>query len=491
MRLLVIDDSATIRKLAEISFRGSDWTLDFAANGAEGLARAVQGQPQAILLDYVLPDMRAQDVCKRLAADARCAAIPVVLMSAKTELAREDLRRMGHVVGFLPKPFRSEELVGRVNEALESAPPPVTVQRSDSSPAAARGRGGGREAEPASLGSSLRPASRFSFKQKETAAKILYQKLKRHLEALPAWARERGEAPAAPFFARKLFTGEVVEALLEELTPLCQGLPEERPAVPPEVAPASGEPSVLQRDLERLRRPSAWAEADQRVAEPELVYDRVAGFSAKLRQVELSANEQRVLTVVDGRTSLRSIAERTGLALRDVSRIIYRLSEIALVQLRHTFRPSSVVTARVLSILDGDREGVQQPLRALLRRRPEPIEVRDLAVEPDPLAAIKRDRPCLVILNEAGAAGGGPLDIAELARAIRRNEALANTSLAAVLERRSPARIDQLAAAGFDAVWIKPLHFRDVSQLIASSFLAADLVLEAERREPHGKHPHH
>jgi CheY-like chemotaxis protein len=122
-----------------------------------------------------------------------------------------------------------------------------------------------------------------------------------------------------------------------------------------------------------------------------------------------------------------------------------------------------------------------------LRRRPEPIEVRDLGAEPDPVAAIKRDRPCLVILNQ-DAAG---VDIAEIAREIRHSEALANISLAAVLERRSSARIDQLAAAGFDAVWVKPLHFRDVSQLIASSFLAADLVLEAERRETHGNHPHH
>ena len=89
------------------------------------------------------------------------------------------------------------------------------------------------------------------------------------------------------------------------------------------------------------------------------------------------------------------------------------------------------------------------------------------------MAAIQRDRPCLVLLNP----GAPPLDIAELAREIRRSEPLANTSLAAVLERRAPARIDQLAAAGFDAVWVKPLHFRDVSQLIASAFLAASWCL--------------
>jgi DNA-binding response OmpR family regulator len=454
-RLLVVDDSPTIRKLVEITLRGSGWSVDFAGSGTEGLARAVQVVPTLILLDYVLPDMKAVEVCRRLTADERSAQVPVLLMSAKTELGHEDLGRMGRVVGFIAKPFTPQALLARVNEAVAAVPAPA--------PAPAR-------------------ASRLSFKQKEAAAKILYQRLRRHLESLPDWARERGDAPPAPFFARKLFTGDVVEALLEELSPLCQELAQSRP---PE--PGGPEASPLQRELERLRQPSAWADADLRVAEPELIYDRVSGFSGKLRQVELAANEQRVLTVIDGRTSLRTIAERTGLAAREVSRIVYRLGEIDLVQLRHTFRPSSVVTARLLAILDRDREGVQQALQALLRRRPEPIEVRDLGAEPDPVAAIKRDRPCLVILNQ-DAAGA---DIAEIARELRHNEALANISLAAVLERRSSARIDQLAAAGFDAVWVKPLHFRDVSQLIASSFLAADLVLEAERRETHGNHPHH
>jgi DNA-binding response OmpR family regulator len=437
----------------EIAFRGSRWTLDFAATGADGVARAQQG-PQVVLLDYVLPDLKAVDVCRRLAADERSAQVPIILMSAKTELVKEDFRGVGRVVGFLAKPFSGEEVVARVNAALA------------------------RAGEPAAAPAPARPAGRFSFKQKEAAAKILYQKLRRHLEALPEWARERGEAPAAPFFARKLFTADVVEALLDELAPLLQEITAETP-------PA--EPSGAQRELERLRRPSVWTPTETRVLDADQIYDRAASFSGKLRQVELGANEQRVLTVVDGRTPLRSIAERTGLEPREVGRILHRLGQIDLVQPRHTFRPSSVVTSRTLAILDRDREGVQHTLQALLRRRPDPIEVRDLGAEPDPIAAIKRERPCLVILNQEGV----DMDIAQIAREIRHSEPLANTSLAAVLEKRSAARIDQLAAVGFDAVWVKPLHFREVSQLIASSFLAADLVLEAERKENHGNNPHH
>jgi twitching motility two-component system response regulator PilG len=460
MRLLVIDDSQTIRKLVEIAFRGSGFVLDFAATGAEGVSKAEHHPPSAILLDYILPDMRATEVCRRLTALERCAQLPVVLMSAKTELVKEDFRSVGRVVGFLGKPFTAEEVVARINAAVQlpAAPPSVAAQA---------------PARPAR-------SERFTFKQKEAAARVLYHNLRRHLEALPGWAQERGEAAAAPFFARKLFTGEVVEGLLEELLPL---LTELAAPEPPRPAP---DPSALQHDLEKLRRPSVWGAADARLGDGEQIFERAAAFSAKLRQVQLGANEQRVLTVVDGRASLRAIAERTGLELREVGRILFRLGEIDLVQPRHTLHPSSVVTSRTLAILDRDREGVQHPLQALLRRRPEPIEVRDLGSEADPVAMIKRERPCLVILNQEGAT----LDIAEIAREIRHSEPLANISLAAVLERRSAARIDQLAAAGFDAVWVKPLHFREVNQLIASAFLAADLVRD-ERREHHGNNSHH
>ena len=87
-RLLVIDDSSTIRKLVELSFRGAPFTLEFAVTGAEGIAKGLQG-PDVILLDCVLPDMKANDVCQKLVEDPRGRSARVILMSAKD---REALR---------------------------------------------------------------------------------------------------------------------------------------------------------------------------------------------------------------------------------------------------------------------------------------------------------------------------------------------------------------------------------------------------------------
>jgi twitching motility two-component system response regulator PilH len=477
MRLLVADDSATIRKLAEICFRNSSWSLDFAATGAEAVSKAQSG-PDVMLLDYILPDMKAADVCRRLAADPRSANIPVVMVSSRTSGIRDELRGFSQVVGYLAKPFSTDELTAHVNAALKAD----TSPRPERPSAAA--------AAPAPVATlSERRAVEATFKLKEAAAKTIYARLRRHLERLPEWAAERGDQPPAPYFARKLLTGEVVEGLLTDLAPLCR--PATEPNVPEAVGP-SGEATALQRELELLRRPSVWQGGEPPPLEVDLVYDRASGFSGKLRQLQLSASEQRVLTVVDGRLPLRVVAERTGIAPREVSRILARLAKIELVRSRHTLRVSTATTVRTLAVLDPDRQGVHEALQTLLRRRRDLLEVRDLGAEPDQLAAIVRDRPCLVLLNSEGT----DLDIAEMARQIRRTEALANTSLAAVLERHIPARVDQLAAAGFDAVWVKPLHFRDVSQLIASSFLAAELVSGGSRlanndKESHVHHSHH
>ena len=62
-RILVVDDSLTIRRALELILKPLGYELDFAADGAQALERATAFTPNLILLDYVLPDMRAPDVC--------------------------------------------------------------------------------------------------------------------------------------------------------------------------------------------------------------------------------------------------------------------------------------------------------------------------------------------------------------------------------------------------------------------------------------------
>src|SRR5688572_29285824 len=129
--LLVVDDSPTVRKLVELTFRSTNWTITFAGSGAEAISRAAATSPSVILLDVVLPDMPALDVCHRLSVDPRTEHIPVVLMSAKDETVWRQFSRYGSVVDFIQKPFTPTDLSVRLRAAIkkgeEARSPETTV----------------------------------------------------------------------------------------------------------------------------------------------------------------------------------------------------------------------------------------------------------------------------------------------------------------------------------------------------------------------------
>jgi CheY-like chemotaxis protein len=553
-RILVIDDSLTVRKMVELSFRGGGWTVELASSGADGVARALAAPPDVVLLDFVLPDMKATDVCERLGKDPRGRALKVILLSAKMERVRELFAPHPMVVDFMAKPFAPADLVARVAHAagapaVAEAPPALAPPPAPPPPTA--------------------PSSRL-----QTAANLLYQRMRRELAAIPEWAAGLGKNPPAMYFAKKLLTPEVVGGVLEALAPLCrETAPPGGPALgdflrllassdrtgelrvtlgaravivywqcgeivgvaeseePPgdaalleetgrrllaELQAAKGarytwqerDPlpgwvqahgrhlaldgerdvasGLAQQTLERLRRPSSWREAQLHLPGPDAVYTRATGFSAHLGRLAISASEQRVLTLVDGRHSLTAIAERSGIAPAEVARILHRLAVVDLVvapaprvSSRHTGASN-----RPVMILEPDRDGFHAPLRAMLARRPDPLDLLDLAEEPDLLGAIQRERPALVILNESSG------DVGDVARAVRATPHLANVSLAAVLEAQVKNKMDDLAAAGFDAVLVKPVLYSDLSKLIASSILAATSATVPRVTENHGQDPH-
>ncbi|HYU14441.1 MAG TPA: hypothetical protein VEL05_00150, partial [Candidatus Acidoferrum sp.] len=240
--------------------------------------------------------------------------------------------------------------------------------------------------------------------------------------------------------------------------------------------------TLAQLTLERLRRPSSWREIQLHLPGPDAVYARATGFSTRLSQLSISASEQRVLTLVDGRNSVTAIAERSGIVPVEVARILYRLASIDLVSaLARSSSRQNGASARPVMILEPDRAGFHAPLRAMLACRTQPLDLIDLAGEADLLGAIERECPALVILN------GSESEIGDVARAIRATPHLANVSLAAVLESQVKVKMDDLAAAGFDAVLVKPVLYSDLSKLIASSFLASNSVSRGPAMENHGE----
>lgn len=152
-RILVVDDSLTIRRALELILKPLGFELDFAADGAQALERATAFNPDLILLDYVLPDMRAPDVCAALAATPTTAFTPIILVSAKGASIRQAYQDAQNVVSYITKPFKPQVVASVVQNAL-ARPRPGTTSSDAARPALARSaplltRGDAAEPRPA------------------------------------------------------------------------------------------------------------------------------------------------------------------------------------------------------------------------------------------------------------------------------------------------------------------------------------------------------
>ena len=118
-RILLVDDEDHIREVAQVSLEmTAGWEVLTAGSGTEGLATAVAEQPDAILLDMMMPDMDGPATFQGLLADQRTRHIPVVLLTAKVQAA--DRRRFAGlgVAGVIAKPFDPLGLADQVAETL-------------------------------------------------------------------------------------------------------------------------------------------------------------------------------------------------------------------------------------------------------------------------------------------------------------------------------------------------------------------------------------
>jgi CheY-like chemotaxis protein len=105
-RILIIDDEEDIRDVAALSLETvASWEVVTASSGAQGLARAIEHQPDAILLDVMMPGMDGPTTFRELRKNPATAHIPVLLLTAKVQSS--DQRRFADlgVEAILFKPF--------------------------------------------------------------------------------------------------------------------------------------------------------------------------------------------------------------------------------------------------------------------------------------------------------------------------------------------------------------------------------------------------
>jgi CheY-like chemotaxis protein len=119
-KILAIDDSLTLREFIQRSLvrQSADYTIILARDGTEGLNFAASEQPDLILLDFVLPDMKGDEVCRRLQSDKATAGLPVVLMSSSAADIKRTQSAFENVIRAIAKPFTPDLLCSTVAHAL-------------------------------------------------------------------------------------------------------------------------------------------------------------------------------------------------------------------------------------------------------------------------------------------------------------------------------------------------------------------------------------
>jgi CheY-like chemotaxis protein len=122
MKILIIDDEADIRRIANLALgRVGLMEVLEATSGVEGLRKAEDNHPDAILLDVMMPGLDGPSTLAALRSNPATANIPVIFLTAKamvSELSR--LRALG-AAGVLTKPFDPMTLAMQVRAALKES----------------------------------------------------------------------------------------------------------------------------------------------------------------------------------------------------------------------------------------------------------------------------------------------------------------------------------------------------------------------------------
>ncbi|PYN81737.1 MAG: DNA-binding response regulator [Candidatus Rokuibacteriota bacterium] len=121
--VLVVEDEPDIRRLIVLHLERDGFRCRTASNGPEALREARAVVPDLVVLDLMLPELDGLEVCRQLRRDASTAAVPIIMLTAKSD---EVDRVVGLEIGaddYVSKPFSPKELVARVRAVLRRARP--------------------------------------------------------------------------------------------------------------------------------------------------------------------------------------------------------------------------------------------------------------------------------------------------------------------------------------------------------------------------------
>ncbi len=118
-RILAVDDEPHILRLVSFSLKAKGFDVVEATDGLSAVEMAESAQPDLILMDVMMPACDGYEACRRIKANPNTAHIPVVMLTAKTQVTEQQAGLDAGALDYICKPFTPKDLVAQVNGFLD------------------------------------------------------------------------------------------------------------------------------------------------------------------------------------------------------------------------------------------------------------------------------------------------------------------------------------------------------------------------------------
>ena len=118
-KILVVEDEVDIATLVSFNLQRVGYAVDMVHDGRAGLEKILKEQPDLVVLDLMLPGMDGFSILKEMQRDSRANTIPVLMLTAKSQIDDRIRGLESGVDDYLTKPFSPKELILRVQAILK------------------------------------------------------------------------------------------------------------------------------------------------------------------------------------------------------------------------------------------------------------------------------------------------------------------------------------------------------------------------------------
>ena len=122
VKVLVIDDSNTIRRSAELFLRQAGYEVILAEDGFDALSKITDYEPQVIFVDIMMPRLDGYQTCALIKQNPRLKSTPVIMLSSKDGVFDRARGRLAGSDRYLTKPFTREGLIEAVSDYVKATP---------------------------------------------------------------------------------------------------------------------------------------------------------------------------------------------------------------------------------------------------------------------------------------------------------------------------------------------------------------------------------